>query len=51
MSRGLFNGYMGAVLKVEQKGMGRRGESGDYLLYADDLVLYGKSKEDLRAIC
>ena len=29
----------------------RRGESGDYLaLYASDLVLYGKSEEDLRVM-
>ena len=29
----------------------RRGESGDYLaLYASDLVLYGKSEEDLKVM-
>ena len=26
------------------------GEDGDYLLYADDLVLYCESEEDIRAI-
>ena len=59
MSPWLFNVYMDAVMKELKMGMGRRGvkfqEGGREgslpgLLYVDDLVLCGESKEDLRAI-
>ena len=60
MSPFLFNVYdMDIVMKEVKIGMGRRGvrllEQGREwrlpdLLYADDLVLYGESKEDLKVI-
>ena len=55
----LFNVYIDAVMKEMKMGMGMRGvkllEEGKEwrlpgLLYADDLVLYGESEEDLRAM-
>ena len=55
----LFNVYMNAVMKELKMGMGRRRvrfqeEGREWillgLLYADDLVLFGESEEDLRAI-
>ena len=58
ISSWFFNVYMGAVMELKI-GMGRRGmrfqeEGRDWrlpgLLYADDLVLCGESKKDLRAI-
>ena len=57
MSSLLFNVSMNVVMKEVKMGMGRRGvrfiEDGREwilpgLLYADDLVLCGKSEEDLR---
>ena len=52
MSTWLFNVYMDGMVKEVKMRLGRRGENGDYLdlLYADDLVLCGESKEDLRAM-
>ena len=59
MSPWLFNVYMDAVMKEVKMGMGRRGmrfmeEGREWklpgLLYADDLVLCGDSKEDQRAM-
>ena len=55
----LFNVYMDVVMKELKMGIGRRGvrfqeEGREWrlpgLLYADDLVLYGESEEDLRLI-
>ena len=55
----LFNVYMYAVMKEVKMGMGRMGMSflkkgRDWrlpgLLYVDDLVLCGESKEDLKVI-
>ena len=57
MSPWLFNVYMDGVMKEVKMRMGRRGvsflEDGKEwrlpgLLYANDLVLCGESKEDLR---
>ena len=59
MSSWLFNVNMDAVMKKVKMGIGRRGvrfqeERRKWrlpdLLYADDLVLWGESEEDLRAI-
>ena len=59
MSLWLFNVYMDGVIKELKMGMGRRGviflEDGrgcklPGLLYADDLVLRGKSEEDLKVV-
>ena len=59
MSSWLFNVYMIAMMKEGKLGMGRRGvrfqEAGREwrlpgLRYADDLVLCGESKKDLREI-
>ena len=59
MSPWLFIVYMNAVMKEVKMGMGRKGvrfqEKGiewrlPGLLYAGGLVLYGESKEDLKAI-
>ena len=56
MSHLLFNVYMDVVMKEMKMGRGRRGvrfqeEVREWrlpgLLYADDLVLYGESEEDL----
>ena len=44
-----FNMYMGTVMKEVKMGMERRRESGDYLPSFMQ-VLYGESKEDLKAI-
>ena len=58
MSPWVLNVYMDAVMEVKM-GMGRRGvrfqmEEREWrlpgLLYADDLVLYGESEEDLRVM-
>ena len=55
----VFNVYMDAVIREVKMGMGRRGvrflEGGIEwrlrdLLHADDLVLCGKSRKDLRAM-
>ena len=55
----LFNVFMDGVMKEENMGMGKRGvsymEDGrewrlPSLSYADDLVLYNKSEENLRVI-
>ena len=48
MSPWLFNVYMNLVMQKVKMGMGKRGESG--LLYADDLVLCGKSEVNLRVM-
>ena len=54
----LLNVYLDEVIKEVKMGMGRRGvrfqgerREGRYpgLLYADDLVSYGESEEELRA--
>ena len=59
ISSWLFNVNMDAVMKKVKMGIGRRGvrfqeERSEWrlpdLLYADDLVLWGESEEDLRAI-
>ena len=59
MSPWLFNVYKDGVMKEVQMGIGRRGVSFlkdgrewrlPGLLYADDLVLCGESKEDLRVM-
>ena len=59
MSPWLLNVYMEAIMKELKMGMGRRGvrcqeEGRDGILpghlYADDLVLCGEPKEDLRVI-
>ena len=55
----LFNVYMDEGMKEVEMGMGRMGvrfmEGGREwrfpgLLYVDDLILYGESEEDLRAM-
>ena len=46
----VFNVYMDTVMKEVKMGMGRRGESEDCLLYANDLVLCGELEEDLRTM-
>ena len=50
MSAWLFNVYMDAVMEEVKIGMGKRGESGYYLVFEDNLVLCGESEEDLRAM-
>ena len=59
MSLRMFNVYMDGVMKRVKMGMGRRGgillkDGREWrllcLLYADDLVLCGESKEDLKVI-
>ena len=59
MSPWLFNVYMDAVMKEAKMGMGKKGERFQEegrewrlpgLLYEDDLVLCGKSEEDLRTM-
>ena len=59
MSPWLFNVYMDTMMKGVRMGMGRKGvrfmEHGREwrllgLLYGDDLVLWGESEEDLRAM-
>ena len=55
MSSWIYNAYMHAVMKelkiaMERRGVRFQGEGGEWrlpgLLYADDLVLCGESKED-----
>ena len=48
MSAWLFNVYMDAVMEEVKIGMGKRGESGYYLVFEDNLVLCGESEEDLK---
>ena len=59
MSSWLFNVYMDAMMKEVKIGIGRKRvkfleEGREWrlpgLLYADDLVLYGKSEEDLKIV-
>ena len=56
MSPWLFNVYIDKVMELKME-MGKRGvrfqeeeESGDCMMYADDLVLCGESEKDLGAI-
>ena len=49
MSPWLFNVYMDAVMKEVRMGMGREWRLSG-IFYADDLVLCGNLKEDLRGM-
>ena len=50
ISSWFFNVYMDAVMKEVKMGMGRMGMRLCSLLYVDDLVLCGKSEEDLKVM-